>query len=216
MGPGAPAAAAGAGGGGLSGAARACLGVDVGAPRKGFDVAVVAGEELVAHLARARVADVLTLARAHGVALAGVDGPCACAPDGERSRPGERELARRVCPIRYTPDARQVRTGGPYYAWVRASLRLHAALAAAGVPAVEVFPTAAWTVWLGPRGSQRRSEWTRAGLRALGLRGVPARTSQDLRDAIAAALTAREHLAGRTRAFGEIVVPAGGALASPP
>jgi hypothetical protein len=37
---------------------------------------------------------------------------------------------------------------------------------------------------------------------------VPGRASQDARDAIAAALTARLHAEGRTECFGGIVVPA--------
>jgi predicted nuclease with RNAse H fold len=41
----------------------------------------------------------------------------------------------------------------------------------------------------------------------LGLEGVPARTNQDQRDAIAAAMTARQYTQGMTEAMGEIVVP---------
>jgi hypothetical protein len=46
-------------------------------------------------------------------------------------------------------------------------------------------------------------------LAALGLDGVPARTNQDQRDAIAAAMTARQHALALTETIGEIVVPAG-------
>jgi hypothetical protein len=38
--------------------------------------------------------------------------------------------------------------------------------------------------------------------------GVPERTNQDQRDAIAAAMTAQQHTRGLTQAIGEIVVPA--------
>ena len=48
------------------------------------------------------------------------------------------------------------------------------------------------------------------GLARLGLAGVPPRLSQDGRDAIAAAVTARLYDAGATDAFGDIVVPATG------
>jgi len=72
-----------------------------------------------------------------------------------------------------------------------------------------VFPTASWTRWHGPRGARPRGVWSREALAALGLAGVPARTNQDQRDAIAAALTAREHSAARTEAIGDIVVPCG-------
>jgi hypothetical protein len=43
----------------------------------------------------------------------------------------------------------------------------------------------------------------------LGLEDVPARTNQDQRDAIAAAVTARQYAHGMTEAMGEIVVPVG-------
>jgi hypothetical protein len=46
-------------------------------------------------------------------------------------------------------------------------------------------------------------------LTALGLGNVPARTNQDQRDAIAAAVTARQHSLGLTETMGDIVVPAG-------
>jgi hypothetical protein len=42
----------------------------------------------------------------------------------------------------------------------------------------------------------------------LDLAGVPRRTNQDQRDAIAAAVTARQHTQGLTEAIGEIIVPA--------
>jgi hypothetical protein len=42
----------------------------------------------------------------------------------------------------------------------------------------------------------------------LGVTGVPQRTNQDQRDAIAAAVTARQHTAGLSEAIGEIIVPA--------
>lgn len=73
--------------------------------------------------------------------------------------------------------------------------------------AIECFPTAAWTRWHGPRAGRSRSAWTREGLAASELEGVPPRTNQDARDAIAAALTARDYDQGRYQAFGQIVVP---------
>jgi predicted nuclease with RNAse H fold len=175
------------------------LGVDVGGPRKGFDVALIDGEAvlLLARLARAEVA---ALAARAGPHVIGIDSPRCCAPAGETSRADERALARSVCGIRWTPD----RLDGPYYAWVVEGLRLYDAL---GGEAIEVFPTASWTRWLGPRGTRTRSAWTRAGLHTLGLRGIPARTNQDQRDAIAAAVTARAYSYGRTEAFGAIMVP---------
>jgi predicted nuclease with RNAse H fold len=88
-------------------------------------------------------------------------------------------------------------------------LALFDALAGRGAEVIEVFPTASWTRWLGTRGRRTRTGWTRDGLSALNLRGLPARTNQDRRDAIAAAITARLHDRGLTEAIGEIVVPLG-------
>ncbi|HEY6523934.1 MAG TPA: hypothetical protein VIY10_09220 [Solirubrobacteraceae bacterium] len=183
------------------------LGVDVGGERKGFDVAVIDERSLLELRGGMSMASVVELAVARAPVLVAVDGPRACAPDGHTARADERELRRRVCGIRWTPDLAHVQRGG-YYGWVRHGLALFAALAAHGVAAIEVFPTASWTRWRGPRGSSSRARWSREGVRRLGLDGVPERTNQDERDAVAAAVTAREHTLGRTEAIGEIIVPA--------
>jgi predicted nuclease with RNAse H fold len=96
-----------------------------------------------------------------------------------------------------------------YYAWIVEGLALFDTLAARDVDVIEVFPTASWTRWLGKRGARTRSSWSRNGLATLGLEGLPKRTNQDQRDAIAAAVTARQHTHGMTQTIGEIVVPAG-------
>jgi predicted nuclease with RNAse H fold len=176
------------------------LGVDVGGPRKGFDVALI-DDAAVRVLARLDRDGVVALAAAERPAVIAIDSPSRCAPPGATSRADERALARAVCGIRWTPD----RLDGPYYAWVVEGLRLYEALA--GHEVIEVFPTASWTRWLGPRGTESRAAWTRRGVAALGLAGVPARTNQDQRDAIAAAVTARAYSDGRTEAFGAIMVP---------
>jgi len=176
------------------------LGVDVGGPRKGFDVALI-DDDAVRVLARLDRDGVVALAAAERPAVIGIDSPCSVAPAGATSRADERALARAVCGIRWTPD----RLDGPYYSWVVEGLRLYGALAGHGT--IEVFPTASWTRWLGPRGSESRAAWTRRGVAALGLGGVPERTNQDQRDAIAAAVTARAYSRGQTDAFGEIIVP---------
>ncbi len=183
------------------------LGVDVGAERKGLDVAVVDHRSLVDLRGGLTVDGVVGLVAEHGPMLVAADSPRSCAPAGETSRADERELRRRVCGIRWTPDLASVTDGGAYYAWVRHGLRLFDALAAHGVSAIEVFPTASWTRWQGPRGNVARARWRSAGLASLRLGGVPARTNQDQRDAIAAAVTAREHTHGLTESIGEIVVP---------
>ena len=113
------------------------------------------------------------------------------------------KLAKSICRIRWTPDVSRMHASA-CYAWIIGGLAL-----VRGVEVIEVFPTASWTRWHGKRGSRTRSAWTRQGLAALGLDGVPARTNQDERDAIAAAMTARQHTLAMTETMGDIVVRAG-------
>jgi predicted nuclease with RNAse H fold len=186
----------------------AWVGVDVGGKRKGFDVAVIDERRVLAlqsHLTRTQVVD---LAMKHRPAVIAIDSPCCCAPEGRAARDGELQLARSICGIRWTPDAKHVHASA-YYAWILEGLALFQALAAHDVEVIEVFPTASWTRWHGKRSPRTRAVWTRHGLAALGLGGVPARTNQDQRDAIAAAMTARQHSLAVTETMGDIVVPVG-------
>jgi predicted nuclease with RNAse H fold len=100
-----------------------------------------------------------------------------------------------------------------YYEWIEHGLELYAALAAAGLAAIEAFPTASWTRWLGPRNGEPRARWSARALAAvrrhdLRLGGLPARLGQDGRDAVGAALTAYAYETGRCERYGDIVVPA--------
>lgn len=183
------------------------VGVDVGGPRKGFDAAVIDRRRLVS-LARLRsAAETAAWLSGFSPETVAVDAPCAAAPDGEASRACERELARRVCGIRYTPDERALRSHpGGYYDWILNGLELYAALR--GFEVVECFPTATWTRLAGARGRRSRAAWSSDALGRLGLEGVPARLGQDARDAIGAAVTARLYGDGRCELFGgAIAVP---------
>jgi hypothetical protein len=76
-------------------------------------------------------------------------------------------LARSICGIRWTPDAKHV-CSSAYYAWMLEGLALFHALAAHDVEVIEVFPTASWTRWHGRRGHRTRAVWTRYGPAAPG------------------------------------------------
>jgi len=166
------------------------MGVDVGGRRKGFDVALLDDRDMAALIRGQDREAVVELVSIHQPALVAVDSPRSCAPEGHSTRECERELNTSICGIRWTPDTKRVD-------------------AAAYFPVIEVFPTASWTRWHGPRGPLTRAAWTRDGLARLRLTGVPERTNQDQRDAIAAAMTAQQHTRGLTQEIGEIVVPAG-------
>ena len=185
-------------------------GVDVGGRSKGFDAALIDGVRLTCQRLFGAAAAAAAWLAEQRPRLVAVDSPRRPAPPGARSRPDERVLARAVCGIRYTPDERTLRAPhrSDYYGWIANGLELYAALERAGVPVIECFPTATWTRLHGPRGTRSRAAWSQEALAATGLDGVPARTSQDARDAIGAALTARLHAEGRTESYGEIVVPA--------
>lgn len=189
---------------------RVWAGVDVGGRRKGFHLAVVDGSSLVdgpVRLGSPRA--VIDRLRESRPGLIAVDGPRVAAPAGLSSRPCERAFAAAgICSLRYTPDRRAI-ASNPHYEWIAQGLALYAALDRAGFAAIECFPTASWTRWLGPRGAEPRSAWSGRALAQLGLGSVPERLSQDDRDAIGAALTARAHDLGRCEAYGDIVVPRG-------
>src|SRR5439155_22006588 len=112
------------------------------------------------------------------------------APYSPRSRREERARASAVGGIRYTPPASAL-VASAYCEWIEHGFELYATLDAAGLAAIECFPTASWTRWAGSRGTTTRARWSAAALAALGLAGVPGRLGQDDRDAIGAALTAR-------------------------
>ena len=181
----------------------------MGGRRKGFHGAVVDGAGLVAGpRVLACPADVVGWLQPFQPRVVAVDSPCALAPDGARSRPDERRFAREVLSLRYTPDRRSLAARPRYYEWIAHGLELYAALAHAGLRAIECFPTACWTLWAGARHGEPRARWSERALRALGVAGLPARLGQDGRDAIAAALTALDYDRGRTRNIGDIVIPA--------
>lgn len=182
------------------------IGVDVGGERKGFDVAVVDERQLIRLIGGLDLEAVLGLVDAERPVVVGIDSPGCCAPAGRTARDCELALARTICQIRWTPDRPTV-DRNPYYAWIVEGLNLFEALADRDAELIEVFPTASWTRWLGPRGARSRAIWTGHGVVWLGVDGVPGRTNQDQRDAIAAAVTARQHTEGTAEAIGEIVVP---------
>ena len=184
------------------------IGIDVGGKRKGFDVAVIDERRLLALVGGLGLDAVIDLVDGERPTVVAIDSPRCCAPTGRTARDCERALARKICGIRWTPDRSTVE-GNMYYAWIMEGLELFDALADRDLAPIEVFPTASWTRWYGPRGASTRTAWTRAGVARLDLEGIPNRTNQDQRDAIAAAVTARQHSEGATESIGELVVPSG-------
>lgn len=188
------------------------VGIDVGGEKKGFHGCAIDGERIVAGpQALGGVAATVDWVAWFEPTTIAIDSPCEAAPAGTKARPDEKEFNRAgICGIRFTPPLDQL-AGNPYYEWIVHGLRLYEALAARlpGAELIETFPTAALTVWHGPRGTRARGAWSREAFDSLGLEGAPARRlSQDDRDAAAAALVARQYQAGATTAYGKIILPA--------
>jgi predicted nuclease with RNAse H fold len=197
-------------------------GVDVGGRRKGFHLALLSEAGVVL----GRAADpraAFELLDTWQPVVIGVDSPAAWAPPGMRSRPEERAFAkRRICGIRYTPDAATAAAHpGTYYEWIYHGLELWQLLAGVGLVAVEVFPTASFTAWGGPRPRDvSRADWTTEVLHRLGVdevAGAAGARSQDHRDALAGALTARQYhrRPHECHIDGVLVVPVPGSVPLP-
>jgi predicted nuclease with RNAse H fold len=188
-------------------------GVDVGGRRKGFHAAAVDAADLIAGPERLRtVGAAVEWLEALSPTVIALDSPMTCAPLGASFRVAERDLAKAICGIRWTPEESKL-AGNPYYEWIVCGRELYDALGHRRVGCewnvIEVFPTASWTVWAGRRGKKRRARWTREALEAMNLEGLPSRRlNQDDRDSIAAAITARSYAQGHIQSFGGIAVPA--------
>ena len=169
-------------------------GVDVGGRKKGFHLAVIEGDRVTE---LDHYPDAQPLA-AHLIELkplaVGIDSPPEWAPEGQKSRPAEREFAKKkICGIRYTPDLATAQAHpGTYYEWIFNGMELWDALRQDPTlkdRLFEVFPTASWTIWHGPRGNRKREEWSQEALESLPLQLPEVEWTQDLRDAVAASIT---------------------------
>jgi len=182
------------------------MGIDVGGRRKAFDAALVEGQSLIGLRQRHSVDDIVAWVASMKPSVIAIDSPRSSAAPGQTHRPEEKDVREEVCGIRWTPPRAELERN-PYYEWIVEGLRLYDALVLESVEVVECFPTASWTRWHGSRDGRSRAVWTREALAALELEGVPSRTNQDMRDAIAAAVTARDYAHGRFDTFGDIIVP---------
>ena len=135
-------------------------GVDVGGRQKGFHCAVLDESDHVVLSRQPTPASVVDWLVGSGVTLVAIESPRSPAPAGHKSRDGERELvAAGVCNLRYTPDRASLDANPRYYEWIEHGLELFDACDAAGIAAIECFPTASWSRWAGPRGATARAAW---------------------------------------------------------
>ncbi len=203
------------------------LGIDVGV-RKGLDLVLLEGCDIVDSARRVQVDHLARLVRDLGPDVVAIDAPPGWASSG-RSRLTERELRWFGIQCFNTPSDERM-AGHPFYEWMTVGFAAFRAIAgtfpryrggSVEGTAIEVFPHASAVILAGclpPKGVPVHA-WRRDVLRG---EGVDARAlrSADQVDAALAALTGRYALERRFSApgdprEGQIVVPAGALPAHP-
>ena len=184
------------------------VGIDLaGSPRRPTGVCVLRDLEAQTHIARTD-AEILDAIRSAQPSIVPIDAPLSLPKgrqtihdrSGEHLRDCDRELQKRG--IRFFPI-----TLGPMRMLTERGLALKAQIEALGCRAVECYPGAAQDVWGIPR-QRRDMEGLRAGLEALGVKGLTTAMTSDELDAVTAALVGRHFLLGK----GEMLGGAGGIL----
>lgn len=200
------------------------VGVDVGGPRKGYHaVALGPRRSLVRFHSHSAAAIAAWCVEQQARAVA-VDAPCRWRAEGQRARAAERELAADRISCFSTPT-RAKALGHAFYTWMFAGEAVYAALASAfplyagesrprGPLCFETYPQAVACALAGRivSADARTKREVRRGLLAQAGLDPDALPSIDDIDAALCALTARQVLAGRFKAYGDaasghIVVP---------
>jgi predicted nuclease with RNAse H fold len=188
------------------------VGIDVGGKKKGFHGCALTGRRILAGPDElGGVAATVRWVKEQAPTTVAIDSPCEAAPEDATVRPDEEDFNKAgICRIRWTPPRKRIK--GAYYGWVSHGFELWEALSEelGRDRLIEVFPTAAWTRWEQRRGKRSRAAWSRVVLESIELDGLPSRRlNQDDRDAVAAALVARQYEEGKTESFRKLIVPAG-------
>lgn len=190
-------------------------GIDVGGDRKGCNLVVLCGTDVVCSIAGAAPESLLEHLLVHDVMAVGVDAPSVWRT-GSAARQAERELAGTGITLFSTPSrAAAVASTSGFYSWMFNGERVFQALAeiypllatpgyAGGRVCFETFPHAITAAYLGRHVAsaklkriQRRRILDDAGIDTSTL------TSIDAIDAALCALAAQHLLAGTARAFGK-------------
>ncbi len=192
----------------------ACIGIDVGGPKKGFHAVAIGARSGLQQFASVDAAAVAHWCRSLHALLIAIDAPCRWRGRGG-VRSAERSLAAAGFRCFWTPT-RAAATGHPtgYYDWMLAGERLYQALAQshpllsqwpwnAGPGCFETFPHAAACRLAGRMLDVRRKRPLR--LAALESCGVDVRSleTQDAIDAAVAAMVAHRAATGHAEAMGD-------------
>ncbi len=207
----------------MTNASSTAIGIDVGAPRKGYHAVALFGEGRLARHQTSDAAEMAEWCRVFRPAAIAIDAPCRWRPEGGRARTAERALAADRISCFSTPTLAKA-SGHAFYTWMFAGQELYAALAPAfplyggGRPAgpvcFETYPQAIACAFAGSRVSAKTGSkkavrgalLEKAGLDPGVLHNI------DEIDAALCALTARRFMEGTYKAYGDaatgfIVVP---------
>jgi predicted nuclease with RNAse H fold len=179
------------------------MGVDVGGKRKPFDAALIEDQRLVDLRQRQSIDNVVAWVASVKPTVVAIDSPDRAQPRAHAPA-GRKRLRETVCGIRWTPptpSSKPIRTTSGSSRDYASTTRWRANHSRWSSVTDRLLDAPARA-----RSGRQRSVWTREALAALGLKDAPPRTNQDMRDAIAAALTARDYEQGRFETFGGIVV----------
>lgn len=197
-------------------------GVDIGGSKKGCNLVLLRGQQVVLARAKLRPEEVADLCREHGAQVVGVDAPSQWAEQGARL--AERDLARAGISCFSTPSRARA-TQVPFFHWMLNGEAVYQALAPShpvlgepayggGAVAFETFPHAVTCAFLGRAHTSAREKRTqrRAVLEGQGIETSMLSSMDDL-DAAMCALAAAYLLRGAVMSYGDaaggrIFVPA--------
>jgi predicted nuclease with RNAse H fold len=199
------------------------VGIDVGAPAKGYHVVALRGAAVVAKLHSRNALEVARWCVAHEARVVAVDAPCRWRVAGALARLAERELAGARIACFSTPTEDKAH-GHAFYTWMFAGQELYKALARQypihgsaeqrSSVAIETFPQAVACALAGKVVSAKKKFSLRSELIRKAEIDLTALKSIDEVDATLCAIAASAFVNGRFKQYGDraggfIIVPAG-------
>jgi predicted nuclease with RNAse H fold len=197
------------------------IGIDVGAPSKGYHAVALCGTTVAAKYHSCDPTELARWCIDQAPGVVSLDAPCRWRGHGQRARAAERELAADRISCFSTPTLEKAR-GHAFYTWMFAGQELYSALAEhypiyisderRSRVAVETFPQAVACALAGGHVSAKSKLANRTALlRGAGIDPTPLRNIDEV-DAALCALAAQHFAAGTFKAYGDaaggfIIVP---------
>src|SRR5688572_27388659 len=107
---------------------RSTVGIDIGAPSKGYHAVALSGTAIASKYHSCAPAEMARWCVDHTAEVISIDAPCRWRVHGQPARPAERELAADRISCFSTPTEEKAR-GHAFYTWMFAGQELYVALA---------------------------------------------------------------------------------------